>query len=78
MVVVVFGRDVEAVALIGVELGGVQDHSDLALGGEGSVKYVTSESKDKERELEELSIPLEQRTPSCSCLYSSCPWWSDP
>ena len=34
-VVVVLGRDVEGVSLLGVEPGGVQDHSDLALGEEG-------------------------------------------
>ncbi len=34
-VVVVLGRDVEGVTFLGVELGGVQDHRDLALEGVG-------------------------------------------
>ena len=33
-VVIVLGRDVERVALLGVELGGVQDQCDLTLGEE--------------------------------------------
>ena len=34
-VVVVLGRYVEGVTFLGVELGGVQDHRDLALEGVG-------------------------------------------